>query len=181
MKVNNDIRKAYHTCIYNAHRSLSNENCQLDVNYWSNKLVETFMEHHLNIDDTIIDEKKNLWYNPSLRISMRYYFKIYCVFLQSAQIRGLQRIQGYIRHSYDNLSPLDVNIFDIFLILCSNPFIISNILTEDLLKLLPNFGTVTIRFLSCFKLVGLHQKFLPHEGSLRTEQIAQDFIEELYN
>lgn len=176
MKVNNDydIRKSYHTCIYDAYRSRSASN--ESHKDWINKAVDTFMDHHLNIYDTIIDkEQKIIWHNPSLRSNMYYYFQVYHIFLHSSSIIRLKRISWFIRHSYDNLSPLDVNIFDLFLILCSNPFIISNILTKDLIKLLPNYGTLALRFVSCGKLIALSN------NPIYIEQQLINFIEELYN
>ena len=89
----------------------------------------------------------------------------------------------YVDLSYEELPSLHLNTFDIFLALCGNPFIILNLSTKDLLKLLVNFGAVASRFISCIHILAVtaENSKIAEKPEDHAVQIVNSFITSLYN
>lgn len=181
-----DIKKSFYNCIKLALNDIEIVGTPTQHVTFINNMVDKFMKHH---DDVLsnIKERDNQWHYPLLRDNIRRFFGL-CVILNINNITNshdkIKRMHDYINCSYEELPSLDLNPFDIFLVLSMNPFILSNLLTKDLLKLLVNFGTVASRLYTCIDVIQetrTVQNTLFPQDHINEEEVLNTFVTSLYD
>ena len=175
------IRKSFYNCI----KAVLHDVMIMEGPLQQDLMTKKFMDHQEEILQNI-KEKDNRWHYPSLSRNLNYYFLVFCLFHQhkiNISHPKMTRMVDYVDLSYEQLPSLDFNIFDIFLALCVNPFIISNLSTKDLLKLLVNFGTVASRFISCINILAVTAEYskMAEKPKDHGVQIVNSFITSLYD
>jgi hypothetical protein len=175
---NYNINKSFYNCIKSAlHEFKTMGGTPLDM------FVKNISKKFMDQQDQIllnIKEKDHRWYPLS---NTKLFTTCYYLHPLAKINHKTNRIHDYATGSYEQLPSLDLNIFDIFLVLCINPFIISNLLTKDLIKLLANFGTVGDRLVACLAIMVnaiRNNNKLYSEKQVDDEQAVNQFITHLY-